>query len=63
MPQATLFPKKSPKDLKAALSALCRLFFDEYAEGAPQRERDYECVRAFIRRADRSAPAGEETDA
>lgn len=64
MPQATIFPKRSPKDVKAALSALVRLWLDQYAdEEAELREADYQCVYRFINRVDRPAPAGEKTDA
>jgi len=59
MPKATFFPKQSPKDFKAALSALVRLWLDQ----SPNEAQDRATLFAFIGRAGQSAPAGEETDA
>jgi len=63
MPQATVFPKRSPKDLKSALSALCRLWLDVYQGDERQQQEDLQCVSRFIGRVAPSADAGEETDA
>jgi len=63
MPQATIYPKNSTKDLKGALSALCRLFMDDYGDDEVSKRKDLETVGRFIRRADRSAPAGGGADA
>jgi len=59
MPQATFFPKRNPKDFKAALSALVRLWLDQSENEARDRATLYD----FIGRADLSATAGDETDA
>jgi len=62
MPQATFFPKQSPKDLKGALSALCRLFLDVYDEES-EKQADLDVVYRFIGRVVRNVAAGEPPDA
>jgi len=64
MPQATFFPKRSPKDFKSALDALARMWFaDELQLSDEEVEACRQVVWSFIRRAGQSAPAGGETDA
>lgn len=62
MPKATFFPKTNAKDLKEALSALVRLWLDQYPD-PKESSRDLELVCRFIGRAVPSASAGGEVDA
>lgn len=63
MPKATFYPKTSGKDLKEALSALVRLWLDDYLDDGSMAKRDQAVVSRFIGRAVPSARAGDETDA
>lgn len=65
MPQATatIFQKNSVRDLRAALSALCRLFLDKYEDDEISKQKDLKHVEAFIRRVDRSVSVGGGPDA